>query len=136
MIDDFLAVIHDAKLGGAITRFIKRVLVAAIDPHMAQRYAGQFLELPANPAPIHRLHDGGKVFMSGFFMKELCEYFLWTLQPFGFAALSMNDRVSVVKALDAAPGKCADLYGFARHFNLGPLGSRPKYRPRSLDRLL
>jgi hypothetical protein len=48
-------------------------------------------------------------------VKKLREDFLGALQAFGFAALPMNDRVSVVEALDAGPCKGADFYGVAGH---------------------
>jgi hypothetical protein len=114
MSDDLLSLIQDTKLCGAIARLVKRVLVAAIDPDMTQRYSRKFLQLPAHPTPIYRSHDGRKVVAVSLLVKELGEDLLRTLQPFRFAALPMHDRVSIILPLDAVPGKGTDFYRFAR----------------------
>ena len=115
MIDDVLALIDDAKLRCAIACLIESVLVAAVDANLAQRYAGHFLELPPHTTPINGPHNDGEVLVVGFLVKELREDFLGTLQAFRFAALPMQGCVEVVEALDAAPSKGTDFYGFAGH---------------------
>jgi len=46
MTSHVLTLLHNPKLRCAVAGFVERMLVTAIDANVAQRYAGQLLELP------------------------------------------------------------------------------------------
>ena len=107
--DDLFPIIDDAVPSCSIAGFIERVLIAAIDAHLAQHDARHFFQVPSHPAPIDPAHDGGKVSVIGFLVEELCEYFQRTAEALRFAALPMNGCVGIVQPLNPTPGECSDV---------------------------
>jgi hypothetical protein len=94
------------------------VLVLSINPDMAERHPGDFLQLPAHAPPVDAANDDGKVFAVRLLVKELREHFLRALQAFRFAVLPVRYCVTVVESLDATPGEGSDFYRFAQHLGV------------------
>lgn len=118
--DDLRPIIDDAKPGGPVSRFIERMLIAAVNANLPQRDSRQLLKLPAHSPPIHRArNDRREVCVMGILVKELREYFLRTTETFCVAALPVNGRIHVVPPLNGAPCECSGGKRFAGHEGQG-----------------
>ncbi len=50
------------------------MLIAPVDANLPQRNTGKFPKFPVHSTPVDRPHDGGKILVVCFLVKELTEH--------------------------------------------------------------